>query len=86
MSQQLSKRKNAKKRYLTHASAHLDRICGGEVVDFVELDDAVDEFDRLLSELDAIQEEYELTLDEADLDGIINEYIDYKESVKTPRL
>ncbi|GAB1609834.1 hypothetical protein Ahia01_001269300, partial [Argonauta hians] len=82
---QLPKRKNAKQRYVTRASAHLDRICGGEI-DFVELEDAVDEFDKLLSELDLIQEEYELTFDDDELDGVINEYIDYKESVKTSRL
>ncbi|GAB1607213.1 hypothetical protein Ahia01_001004600, partial [Argonauta hians] len=78
--------KNAKQRYVTRASAHLDRICGGELVDLVELEDAMDEFDRLLSELDVIQEEYELTFDNEELDAAINEYIDYKEAVKTPRL
>ena len=83
---ELQRKKNAKEKHFTRACDLLNKVCTDETIDYTALTDATEEFDKLLSELDSIQEEIELKLSDEFLDKAINEYIDFKESKKVFRL
>ena len=59
---ELKRKKKAKEKHISRACDLLDKKCTDETIDFTALTDATEEFDRLLSELDSIQEELELQL------------------------
>ena len=83
---ELKRKKKAKEKHISRACDLLGKKCTDETIDFTALTDATEEFDRLLSELDSIQEELELQLSDDVLDDEINQYIDFKESKKVFRL
>ena len=82
---ELSRQKRAKLRHMTNANDHLLELCR-EDFDRVSLNDAIDEFDKHLSELDHIQQELELKLEEKELDVQIGEFIDLRNNFKKTRV
>ena len=83
--EELTRRKRAKQRHLARAKNYLEETCSKEF-DLISINDAVDEFDRHLSELDSIQTELELKLLDDDLDTSVNEYVDFRNSMKHSRI
>ena len=79
------KKKRAKLRHMTSANDHLAELCKKEF-DQVTFNDAMFEFDKVLTELDSIQQELELVLDDTELDTQITEFINLRKNFKKTKI
>ena len=72
--------------WVTRASKALRDVVAQPEVDPVDLQDAVDEFDKRLAALDEVQANVELELEENQLDADIETSAAYREKARIPRL
>ena len=72
--------------WVTRASNALRDVVAQPEVDPVDLQDAVDEFDKRLAALDEVQANVELELEENQLDADIETSAAYREKARIPRL
>ena len=80
------KARSAARGWVTRASKRLMEVCSLEEVDIVELNDAIDEFDKRLVGLDDAQTAVEIELPMERLDRDIDEAAEFRERARAPRL
>ena len=82
----LMKSRSAARGWMTRASRRLESILNTDPVDIVELQDAVEEFDKRLANLDEVQTDVELQIPEEQLDDDVERASDFREEIRRNRI
>lgn len=86
MGDALKRKRTAARGWATRATASLDTLIRGKDISKIMLQDGIDEVDKRLHALDFVQAEYELSLDEKDIDAEVGDAADFRDGVRKVRI